>query len=42
MPTEQISTYFQVASRAFFERLIKISGALTRVVASMAIQRTIG
>ena len=42
MPTEQMSTYFQVASRAFFERLMKISGALARVVASMAIHRTMG
>ena len=37
-----MSTYFQVASSAFFERLIKISGALARVVASMAIHRTMG
>ena len=42
MPTEQMSTYFQVASRAFFERLMKISGALARVVDSMAIHRTMG
>ena len=40
MPTEQISTYFQVASSEAEERWQKISGALARVVASMAIHIT--
>jgi len=40
MPTEQISTYFQVASRVAADRWVYISGALARVVASMAIHIT--
>ncbi len=40
IPTEQMSTYFQVASRDAPDRWVKISGALARVVASMAIHST--
>ncbi len=40
MPTEQINTYFQVASRVAADRCVYISGALASVVASMAIHMT--
>jgi len=40
IPTEQISTYFQVASRDEAVRWLKMRGALARVVASIAIHIT--
>lgn len=40
IPTEQMRTYFQVASREAAERWVLIKGALARVVASMAIHIT--